>query len=477
MMTRSLIGKFAWIFWLLYVAVIAPIFIFIHYNVSSVLYESEKAKVELITQTLKPIIATYLTFDQQEMLIDTMRTFFQNPNILDVTLVDPKNHVIFEQHYPHSKLQETTTFTTPVSDAITHEIQGKLIIGYSNNFVRDLQYKLLVQLMVLSLFALMIFSITYWYFRKQFFVLRLLSKWMGEYSIDKTTEPFNSDNANSEIITITSSANKMVETIDNYRCQMEQINNELENRVEREITQRREKEQLLIHQSRLAAMGEMIESIAHQWRQPLNIIGLAVTDITMKQTLGLLGHEEIEKNISIIDNNLAFMSNTIDDFRNFFSTDKESVSFSPLEPVRDIFTLLEEQLRYANITYQINKVCDKEIFGVINEFKQVILNILNNAQEAIRSLHIETPGKIEVTLRCDPNYLFIDISDTGGGVPPAIVDRIFEPYFTTKLHNKGTGIGLYMSKVIIEQHFEGYLSVKNLQAGACFTLAIPLVHV
>jgi signal transduction histidine kinase len=269
----------------------------------------------------------------------------------------------------------------------------------------------------------------------------------------------------------------MVETIDNYRCQMEQINNELENRVEREITQRREKEQLLIHQSRLAAMGEMIESIAHQWRQPLNIIGLAVTDITMKQTLGLLGHEEIEKNISIIDNNLAFMSNTIDDFRNFFSTDKESVSFSPLEPVRDIFTLLEEQLRYANITYQINEVCDKEIFGVINEFKQVILNILNNAQEAIRSLHIETPGKIEVTLRCDPNYLFIDISDTGGGVPPAIVDRIFEPYFTTKLHNKGTGIGLYMSKVIIEQHFEGYLSVKNLQAGACFTLAIPLVHV
>jgi signal transduction histidine kinase len=331
--------------------------------------------------------------------------------------------------------------------------------------------------MVLSLFALMIFSITYWYFRKQFFVLRLLSKWMGEYSIDKTTEPFNSDNANSEIITITSSANKMVETIDNYRCQMEQINNELENRVEREITQRREKEQLLIHQSRLAAMGEMIESIAHQWRQPLNIIGLAVTDITMKQTLGLLGHEEIEKNISIIDNNLAFMSNTIDDFRNFFSTDKESVSFSPLEPVRDIFTLLEEQLRYANITYQINEVCDKEIFGVINEFKQVILNILNNAQEAIRSLHIETPGKIEVTLRCDPNYLFIDISDTGGGVPPAIVDRIFEPYFTTKLHNKGTGIGLYMSKVIIEQHFEGYLSVKNLQAGACFTLAIPLVYV
>lgn len=472
-MTHSLIGKFAWVFWLLYIAVIAPIFIFIHFNVSSVLNESEKAKIELITQTLKPIISTYLTFDQQDMLSDTMRTFFQNPNILDVTLVDPKSHIIFEQHYPHSKLQETTTFTTVVTDSITHELQGKLIISYSNNFVHDLQYKLIVQLMVLSLFALMIFSITYWYFRKQFFVLRLLSHWMGSYSIDKTTQPFHSDNTNSEIVTITSSANKMVETIDSYRAQMEQINNELENRVEREIAQRREKEQLLIHQSRLAAMGEMIESIAHQWRQPLNIIGLAITDISMKRSLGLLNDQEIDKNTVIIDNNLAFMSNTIDDFRNFFSTDKESIHFTPIQPIHEIFAILDEQLRYANITYKVNENCDKEIFGVVNEFKQVILNIINNAQEAIRSLHATTSGKIEVTLWCDAKAIYIDISDTGGGVPPAIADRIFEPYFTTKLHNKGTGIGLYMSKVIIEQHFEGNLSVKNVPDGACFTLMIP----
>jgi signal transduction histidine kinase len=473
-MTHSLIGKFAWVFWLLYIAVIVPIFIFIQINVSSVLSESERAKIELVTQTLKPIISTYLTFDQQDMLSDTVRTFFQNPNISDVSLIDANNNVIFEQHYPHSKIEETITLSTPVIDSITHQVQATLVIGYSNNYVHELQTKLLLQLIILSLFVLLIFSITYWYFRKQFFVLRLLSKWMGEYSTDKTSEPFKVDNSNTEIATITSSANKMLETIDNYRCQMEQINNELEHRVESEISQRREKEHLLIHQSRLAAMGEMIESIAHQWRQPLNIIGLAIADINMKRVLGSLKNNEFEKNNDIINHNLDFMSHTIDDFRNFFSMDKESIHFDPIQPIHDIFNLLSEQLRYAKITYRIHQNCDKKIFGVVNEFKQVILNIINNAQDAIKSNQKQNGGEIEVTLRCDAKHLYIDIVDTGGGIPSSIAERIFEPYFTTKLHNKGTGIGLYMSKVIIEQHFGGSIAVRNTSKGALFTLSMNL---
>lgn len=473
-MTHSLIGKFALIFWLLYIAVIAPIFIFIQINVSSVLNESERAKIELVTQTLKPIISTYLTFDQQDMLSDTMRTFFQNPNILDVSLIDTDNNVIFEQHYPHTKALQTTTLSEPLIDSITHQVQAKLLIRYSNNFVHELQYRLFIQLIILSLFALLIFSITYIYFRKQFFVLRLLSNWMGSYTIDKTSAPFQSNNTNSEIITITSSANKMLETIENYRDQMEQINNELEHRVEREIVRRREKEQLLIHQSRLAAMGEMIESIAHQWRQPLNIIGLAVADINMKRSLGLLKDKEVEKNSAIINHNIAFMSNTIDDFRNFFNVDKECVSFSPIQPINEIFALLSEQLHYANITYHIHKKCDKEIFGVVNEFKQVILNIVNNAKDAIRSTQEPLEGKIEVGIKCDATHLFIEIGDNGGGIPSSIIERIFEPYFTTKFQNQGTGIGLYMSKVIIEQHFNGNIRATNTDQGALFTLTIAL---
>lgn len=474
MMTRSLIGKFALIFWLLYVAVIVPIFVFIQINVASVLDESEKAKIELITQTLKPIISTYLTFDQEEMLSDTMRTFFRNPNILAVSLLDPQNRVIFDQHYPHSKIQETTTLTESLIDAITHKAQGTLIISYSNSFVRDLQYKLFTQLILLSLFALFIFSVTYLYFRKQLFTLHHLSHWMGNYSVEKFQEPFKSDNTNVEIQTITSSVNKMVEAIDDYRCQMEQINSELEERVETEISKRREKEQLLIHQSRLAAMGEMIENIAHQWRQPLNIIGLAVADINMKSTFGLLNDKEIENNTTLINHNLSFMSNTIDDFRNFFNTEKESHNFNPFEPINEIFILLGEQLRHDNITYVVDQNCHHEIFGVVNEFKQVILNIVNNAKDAIKSKSDQIGGEIDITIRCDQGYLCVEIGDTGGGISPSIIERIFDPYFTTKLHTKGTGIGLYMSKVIIEQHFGGILGVKNRGNGALFTLHVPL---
>ena len=473
-MPRSLIGKFALIFWLLYIAVVPTMFLFIHSTVSNVLNDNEKSKIELLITTLKPIISTYLTFDQDEMLSDIMRTFFQNPNILHVSLVDADESVIFKRHLPHSKQNEFITLTEPIIDEITHQKQATLIISYSNTSIHDLQYRLFIELALLSLFALVIFAITYWYFRKQFFFLRILANWMGNYAPDKASEPFKCTNTNSEVMTITSSANKMVATIHNYRIQMESINNELENRVESEIAKRREKEQLLIQQSRLAAMGEMIESIAHQWRQPLNIIGLAVVDINMKLGLGLLKDADIEKNSATINQSLDFMSVTIDDFRNFFNSEKESLLFDPLEPMEEIVRLLRDQLRYANITLHIDHRCNKPLFGVVNEFKQVILNILTNAQDAIKSVNGSSGGTITIRIRCDSTHLYIEIGDNGGGITSTIIDRIFDPYFTTKLHTKGTGIGLYMSKVIIEQHFNGLLSVNNTDVGALFTLSIPL---
>lgn len=266
----------------------------------------------------------------------------------------------------------------------------------------------------------------------------------------------------------------MLETIDNYRHQMEQINAQLEQRIDSEVENRRQKEQLLIHQSRLAAMGEMIESIAHQWRQPLNIIGLAMSNMEMKRQLGILNDSEIQNNSHIINANLTFMSNTIDDFRNFFNLNKEQTPFKPIDPLLHILHLLGEQLSYAKITYEIDNQSDNEIYGVENEFKQVILNIINNAKDAIAALKNQEGGKIHIRIESEDQYILLHISDTGGGVPEEIAKRIFEPYFTTKFQKQGTGIGLYMSKVIIEQHFEGSISVSNNLQGAVFTIRIPL---
>lgn len=472
----SLIGKFAIIFWLLYIAVIVPMFIFIQLHSSAVLNNEERSKINLVTNTLQPIISTYLSFDQPDMLSETMRTFFQNPSISRVVLTDTNEKPIFEQYTSKPKAKDLITLSESLKDPITGDLQATLYISYSNTHAQELQNKLFEQLVFLSLFALVIFSFTYLYFRKQFFVLRKISDWMGEYTVDKTSKPFQCDNNNTEIQTIISSTNKMLGTIDDYRYQMEEINSKLEQRIEAEVEQRRQKEQLLIHQSRLAAMGEMIESIAHQWRQPLNIIGLAMSNIEMKRQLGLLNDTEIQNNSDIINTNLTFMSNTIDDFRNFFNLNKERVSFKPAQPINDIFHLLSEQLSYAKITYAIHNECSEEIYGVVNEFKQVILNIVNNAKDVIIATSNQNGGKIDVVLRCEGQRLIIDISDTGGGVPPTIAKQIFEPYFTTKFQKQGTGIGLYMSKVIIEQHFEGSISVSNNLQGAIFTINLPLVH-
>ena len=473
---HSLIGKFAIFFWFLYIAVIVPMFIFIQMNSSAVLNDEERSKINLVTNTLKPILSIYLSFDQPDMLSETMRTFFHNPSISRVVLTDLNEKPIFEQYSAHPQLKDFITISEPLKDPITGELQATLYISYSNTHAEELQNKLFDRLVFLSLFALALFSFTYLYFRKQFFVLRHISDWMGAYTIDKTTKPFECDNNNTEIQTIISSTNKMLGTIDNYRDQMEEINAKLEQRIEAEVEQRRQKEQLLIHQSRLAAMGEMIESIAHQWRQPLNIIGLAMSNIEMKRQLGLLNDTEIENNSDIINTNLTFMSNTIDDFRNFFNLNKERIAFKPTQPINDIFHLLSEQLSYAKITYAIHNECNEDIYGVVNEFKQVILNIVNNAKDVIVAKNDQSGGKIDVLLRCEAKRLIIDISDTGGGVPPNIAKRVFEPYFTTKFQKQGTGIGLYMSKVIIEQHFEGSISVSNNTQGAVFTIDLPLDH-
>ncbi|MDD2828656.1 MAG: HAMP domain-containing sensor histidine kinase [Sulfuricurvum sp.] len=471
---HSLIAKFAIFFWLLYIAVTAPMFIFIHTHNSAVLNEEERSKIRLVTNTLKPIISTYLSFDQQNLLNETMHTFFQNPSITRISLMDTHKKTLFEQYAPHSKIKGSITLSELLKDPITGELQATLYISYSNTHAQELQNKLFDQLVLISLFALLIFSFTFLYFRKQFFVLSEISDWMGEYIVDQPTKPFQCDNNNKEIRTIISSTYKMLGTIDNYKDQMEEINSKLEQRIETEMEKRRQKEQLLIHQSRLAAMGEMIESIAHQWRQPLNVIGLAMSNMEMKRQLGILNDSEIQNNSDIITTNLTFMSNTIDDFRNFFNLNKEKITFKPTQPINDIFHLLSEQLHYAKITYAIHNECSAEIYGVVNEFKQVILNIINNAKDAIVANSNQNGGRIDVVLRCEANRLIIDISDTGGGVPSDISKRIFEPYFTTKFQKQGTGIGLYMSKVIIEQHFEGNISVSNNVQGAIFTISLSL---
>lgn len=247
------------------------------------------------------------------------------------------------------------------------------------------------------------------------------------------------------------------------------LNETLEQRVLAEVARRVENERLLIQQSRLAAMGEMIGNIAHQWRQPLNALALVLANIQDARefdeldTLTLQGY--VRTGRGLIDK----MAATIDDFRNFFKPNKQKTSFSVDQQIDHALGLVEGSLKNHSIAVVREKNGAILAEGFPNEFSQVLLNAVMNAKDAFLG-HDIVRGVINISVRREGDFAVIDIADNAGGIPAEVLPRIFDPYFTTK--EKGTGIGLYMSKMIIE-NMGGWIDAKNRDGGAVITFGIP----
>ncbi len=257
---------------------------------------------------------------------------------------------------------------------------------------------------------------------------------------------------------------------------LKELNANLENKVSEETDLRIEQERLLMQQSRLAAMGEMIGAIAHQWRQPLNIMALMIQNITDDFKDKRLNDADMELFQQRSLEQLYYMSSTIDDFRNFYKSDKIRTRFSPLAQVENVMKLITSQMLAKHITLNVRSNGDGVLSGVPNEFSQVLLNLITNAKDAIHARKIKN-GVIEISISSDEKEVTVSVSDNGGGIADDISEKIFDPYFTTKGPDKGTGIGLYMSKLIIHEHFNGELSFRNRDGGAEFTLRIPRTDV
>lgn len=253
---------------------------------------------------------------------------------------------------------------------------------------------------------------------------------------------------------------------------LEELNRSLEARVEREIENRREQEKALILRSRLADMGEMIGNIAHQWRQPLNAIGLFVQDFLYSYQAEEMDENYIRQSTDKIMNLLEQMSGTIDDFRNYFRPNKTKEKFSVRSAIVKTFSLLEESLKNQNIRIYFNLDSDYEVFGFPNEFSQVILNVIANSRDAIMETKPEEP-LIKVELSEKDGKKLVSISDNGGGIEDSVLEKLFQPYFTTKDQGKGTGIGLYMSKSIVENNMGGRIYAYNSEQGAVMVIELP----
>ncbi|MBU5614078.1 hybrid sensor histidine kinase/response regulator [Geomonas azotofigens] len=233
----------------------------------------------------------------------------------------------------------------------------------------------------------------------------------------------------------------------------------------------RKKDEVLMQQSRQAAMGEMIGNIAHQWRQPLNAVGLLVQDLTLSYEYGNFSREYLDTSTGKIMQMIRHMSQTIDDFRNFFTPDKEKTEFQLEKVLRRTLALVDGSLNDKGIVIELEAGEVPPVVGHPNEFSQVILNIINNAMDAFCERKVRSPH-LKVALSRHEGRAVVTIADNAGGIPDEVIGRIFEPYFTTKEQGKGTGIGLFMAKNIVEKSMNGSLTVRNTAAGAEFRIEV-----
>jgi C4-dicarboxylate-specific signal transduction histidine kinase len=254
--------------------------------------------------------------------------------------------------------------------------------------------------------------------------------------------------------------------------ELENLNKTLEKKVKEEVEKNREKEQLLVQKSRFIALGEMISNISHQWRQPLSELSSILMNIKFKHSIDALDKQTMEQKSKEADEVLEFMSHTIEDFRNFFMPKKEKEVFYLYKVIDSVMNIISSTLSSFDIDVKIEIDNEIKLKTYLNEYQQVILNIINNAKDALIDNKIENP-RIKITAYEEEEYVVLFIEDNAGGVTVEPKGKIFEPYFTTKLDTNGTGIGLYMSKVIVDKNMKGKLRVRNTKHGAKFGVHIP----
>ncbi|MCM0082086.1 ATP-binding protein [Geomonas sp. Red32] len=249
---------------------------------------------------------------------------------------------------------------------------------------------------------------------------------------------------------------------------------ELERETEKRLKtaeELRQKDQMMIQQSRLAAMGEMLNNIAHQWRQPLNVLGLKVQEIGLGFEHGICTKEFVDGNIAKCMEVVRHLSQTIDDFRDFSSPDREKTVFDVGEAAARTLSLVEESFRYRGIEVRLSIDGKPSITGYPNEYRQVLLNVLMNAKDAFGD-QPAAGAAIEVKIFTENGRSVVTVTDNAGGIPDGIIGKVFDAYFTTKELGKGTGIGLFIAKNIIEKGMGGTLTAANVEGGAQFRIEV-----
>jgi len=262
---------------------------------------------------------------------------------------------------------------------------------------------------------------------------------------------------------------------------LNQFNINLESRIQQEIELSRKHESELFEQSKLVSMGEMIENIAHQWRQPLSVISTGATGMKIQNEYNVLTNEMIDKTCDTINNNAQYLSKTIDEFRNFIKGDRVKTIFSLTNNINSFLQLVESSLKNNNISIILNLNNDIKINGYENEFIQCFINIFNNTKDVLMDTQDEKKLIFIFTDIIKDNVI-IKIKDNAKGIDSEVISRVFEPYFTTKNKSLGTGLGLHMVHSLIVDSMKGTINARNVHykfednkyIGVEFTITLPI---
>lgn len=255
---------------------------------------------------------------------------------------------------------------------------------------------------------------------------------------------------------------------------LETLNASLERRVEEELLKNREKDHVMIQQGRLAAMGELISNIAHQWRQPLNNLAVFLQSLQLDLQEGTIDQKTIDSCVTSCMETLQYMSKTISNFSNFFKPDRERTLFDCGTQIEKTLSLVSDSLKNTGISLHFINQQPGLISGYANSFSQALINIIDNAREALFLQQVQEPW-VKISCWRDNDTVTISVSDNAGGIQDDLLDSLFDPYVTTKHKTQGTGLGLYIAKIIIERNIGGTLTVCNTPDGAEFQIKLPCV--
>ena len=279
--------------------------------------------------------------------------------------------------------------------------------------------------------------------------------------------------------------NSLEEKVNIKTKELQTLNNNLETKISKEVLQNRKKDIIMFQQARFASLGEMLNNIAHQWRQPLGSITMIIQSFQTKMLLGKLTQSFVDEKVQDALLMASNMSNTLDDFKNFFSPNKIKSEFFIKNCIEHSIELSKYFLNQENIEVRLTIRKDIKINSFYNELSHVFLNIISNSKDALSSNVDKNDRIIKIIVNKFKKHLVINMIDNGGGVPEEILPKIFEPYYTTKYKSAGTGIGLYMSKQIIEKHMDGKIFCKNISHKikdervfncTLFTIKIPILN-